>query len=125
MIRWIFWYLASCGAAVACEVTGRLMEAESRDAPNVYTSIGDIPLAQPFSILLTVCTDRVISELGVDAIMPAHRHGLNYTPRITALGNGVFRVDEMLFHMPGQWELQVDVNFDGQSASYISSIALK
>ena len=31
----------------------------------------------------------------------------------------------MLFHMPGMWELQVDVEYKGQSVSYTFDIALK
>ena len=37
--------------------------------------------------------------------MPAHQHGLNYAPEVSALGDGTFRVDGLLFHMPGLWEL--------------------
>ncbi|WP_319546338.1 hypothetical protein [Ruegeria conchae] len=57
--------------------------------------------------------------------MPAHQHGMNYTPKVTALDGGTFRVDDMLFHMPGLWELQVDVDINDQSIFYTSKIALK
>ncbi len=125
MIRCIFWLLASSGAAVACEAAGERMNSETQDAPAVYVAVDDIPLSQPFSILVTVCNEAAVNEMRVDAIMPAHKHGLNYTPKVTALGDGNFRVDEMLFHMPGLWVLQVDVDFRGRSLSYTSSIALK
>ena len=89
-------------------------------------AVDEIPLAQPFSILVTVCDETAVHQLRVDAIMPAHQHGMNYTPKVTALGGGAFRVDDMLFHMPGLWELRVDVDINGQSiGSYSSEITLK
>ncbi len=101
------------------------MSSETQNAPETYLAVDEIPLAQPFSILVTVCGDVAVSEVRIDAIMPAHQHGLNYTPNITALGDRVFRVDNMLFHMPGLWELQVDATFGGRSVSYTSDIVLK
>ncbi|WP_170383475.1 hypothetical protein [Ruegeria atlantica] len=125
MIRWLVWFLVSSGAAVACEAAGQRMSSEIRDAPAVHVAFNEIPLAQPFSILLTVCSEIAVSELRVDAVMPAHQHGMNYLPVVTATGDGVFRVDDMLFHMPGMWELQVDFEYNGQSVSYTSDVALK
>jgi hypothetical protein len=125
MIRWIFWFIVSSGAAVACESTGQRMGSEEQNAPALYVATDEIPLAQPFSILVTICSDAAVKDLRVDAVMPAHQHGLNYTPKVTALGDGVFQVEGILFHMPGLWELQVDVDFKGQSVTYTTEIALK
>ena len=125
MIRWVVWFLVSSGAAVACETAGQRMSSEIQNAPKVHVALDEIRLSQPFSILLTVCDDVAVSEVRVDAIMPAHQHGLNYAPKITALGDGVFRADNMLFHMPGLWELRVDANFGGRSVSYTSDVVLK
>lgn len=47
--------------------------------------------------------------LGVDAEMPAHRHGMNYRPSIRRLGNGRFVADGLMLHMPGQWRLWFEV----------------
>ncbi|WP_162896822.1 hypothetical protein [Ruegeria sp. AD91A] len=101
------------------------MNSDAQNAPEVYLAVDEIPLAQPFSILVSVCDGTAVRQLHVDAIMPAHRHGMNYTPNVTALGGGAFRVDDMLFHMPGLWELQVDVDINGQSIFYSSEITLK
>ena len=46
---------------------------------------------------------------GVDASMPTHRHGMTLSPRWAAVGNGRYRVEGMLFHMPGRWEIRFDV----------------
>jgi hypothetical protein len=49
------------------------------------------------------------TSVAVDARMPAHNHGMNLQPRVTAVGDGAFRAEGLLFHMPGTWELYVDV----------------
>jgi hypothetical protein len=41
--------------------------------------------------------------------MPAHKHGMNYRPTIKPLGDGRFRIDGMMFHMAGQWQLAFEV----------------
>lgn len=53
--------------------------------------------------------DRAPVTVTVDAIMPAHRHGMNTFPRITQTGPGHFVVTGMRFHMPGQWEMYIDI----------------
>lgn len=52
-------------------------------------------------------------ELIVDADMPQHGHGMIVQPSIQRLDNGHYRVTDMLFHMPGYWELYFDVRHDG------------
>lgn len=125
MIRWVFGLLILPGTAVACEESGQPMVSDNEDAPRVYIDIDDIPLAQPFSIRIDVCDDAEIKNLRVDALMPAHKHGMNYTPSVTALGNNTFEVNGMLFHMPGEWEMQVDLAARGEAILYKYSIALK
>ncbi|MBX3373429.1 MAG: hypothetical protein KF817_06315 [Phycisphaeraceae bacterium] len=81
----------------------------------VFTPDPDpIPLNTPFSLAVQVSRsgedagDEGIS-LQVDARMPEHRHGMVVRPAIERLGPGVFRVDGMLLHMPGYWELTFDI----------------
>lgn len=45
----------------------------------------------------------------VDADMPGHNHGMNTQPQVFPLGQGRYRVEGMLFHMPGHWQLFIDV----------------
>jgi len=49
-------------------------------------------------------------ELSVDAAMPQHRHGMNHTPSIERVGPGHWRVQDMLFHMPGDWVIYFDIS---------------
>jgi hypothetical protein len=45
----------------------------------------------------------------VDATMPEHGHGMNYRASLAPLGNGHWRAEGLLFHMPGRWALLLDV----------------
>ena len=47
--------------------------------------------------------------LSVDATMPAHGHGMNYKAAVREVGEGRYRAEGLLFHMPGRWQLVFDV----------------
>lgn len=86
-----------------------------------YTPSPDpIPLNEPFDLTLEVerKADGAAAEgvtVSVDARMPAHNHGMNTTPQVTEQGGGTYLVDGMLFHMPGHWELYVEVEEGGST----------
>ena len=48
-----------------------------------------------------------------DAAMPHHNHGMNHVPLIERTGPGRWHVEDMLFHMPGYWELYFDIQDQG------------
>ncbi len=60
----------------------------------------------------------------VDATMPEHRHGMNYKASFAALGEGRWRVEGMMFHMPGRWLLRFDVSAAGRTETLTESITL-
>lgn len=71
-----------------------------------------IPMAKHFALEVQLCDKAGISVARLqkaDATMPEHRHGMNYRPRITPLGDGRFRVEGMMFHMAGHWQLVFEV----------------
>ncbi|MBM3643368.1 MAG: hypothetical protein FJX02_03350 [Alphaproteobacteria bacterium] len=70
-----------------------------------------IEVGEPFALLLNVCDRRnqPAQLVAIDATMPEHAHGMNYRPRLIDLGDGRYRVEGMVFHMPGRWELALDV----------------
>ncbi len=73
---------------------------------------GRIPMAKHFALDVQLCDKSGISGARLhkaDATMPEHRHGMNYRPVITPLGGGRFRVEGMMFHMAGRWELVFEV----------------
>jgi hypothetical protein len=88
---------------------------------SIATEDSEVPLNRTFSIDVKVLDGATRSvpqtnvELEVDGRMPHHRHGMNRVPRVRSLGNGEFRVDGMLFHMPGRWELYFDVKRSGRA----------
>jgi YtkA-like protein len=45
-------------------------------------------------------------QLEVVPFMPSHGHGTSVEPTITALGQGRYQIDHVLFYMPGHWELR-------------------
>lgn len=83
-----------------------------------------IAVGRHFVMLVQLCPASA-TLAKVDATMPAHRHGMNYKPSIQALGPGRWRVEGLLFHMPGQWALRLDVQADGNTVSLHDTITLK
>jgi len=80
--------------------------------PDKLPTASRIPMAQHFAMEVQLCDKEGASAAGLlkaDATMPEHRHGMNYRPVITPLGSGRFRVEGMMFHMAGRWELAFEV----------------
>lgn len=80
--------------------------------PVIAGKASRIPMARHFTLEVQLCDkDGVSAALlkNADATMPEHRHGMNYRPVITPLGDGRFRVEGMMFHMAGHWELVFEV----------------
>ena len=60
-----------------------------------------------FSIRFRLC-GPLVERVEVRGWMPDHRHGMNYRPAVTL--NGLSGTAEgLLFHMPGRWQLILDV----------------
>jgi len=86
-----------------------------------------IEVGQPFSLLFNVCAKSGSPGelLAVDAQMPDHKHGMNYRPTIVPGGDGRYRVDGLVFHMPGHWELSFDVRAGEESERLTHDFILK
>jgi len=86
-----------------------------------------IEVGQPFSLLFNVCTknDSPAELVAVDAYMPDHKHGMNYRPTIVSAGDGRYRAEGLVFHMPGRWELSIDVRAGEESERLTHEIILK
>jgi hypothetical protein len=86
-----------------------------------------IEVGQPFSLLLNVCTksNSPAELVAVDAQMPDHRHGMNYRPSIVAGTDGRYRAEGLVFHMPGRWELSIDVRAGEETERLSHDIILK
>jgi hypothetical protein len=86
-----------------------------------------IEVGQPFSLLFNVCarSGSPGELLAVDAQMPDHKHGMNYRPTIVPGGEGRYRVDGLVFHMPGYWEVSFDVRTGEESERLTHDFILK
>ncbi len=100
---------AACGERVA-GATRRLADANYEI---VFASTpGPIETGKHFSLDFAVCpigAATVPQAVRVDAVMPEHRHGMNYRPVVVAKGDGTYRADGLMLHMPGRWEIRFDV----------------
>jgi hypothetical protein len=87
-----------------------------------------IAVGEHFAVELVVCPRAGApgpESVRVDAHMPEHRHGMNYRPTVTAQGDGRYRADGLLFHMPGHWELVFEVRAAGRTDRLTRSVELE
>ena len=102
--------IAAHAHAHACAPQSAVELSSNDKAPfKAYADIQLKALSKPFNVDLYFCGDEntLVERVKIDAIMPAHQHGMNYTPQILYLGDGKFQATNMFFHMPGIWQLQV------------------
>jgi hypothetical protein len=111
---------AACVLAVAADAfgCGESLRAVDGRAANAHYEIAFAVVPAPivtgalFALDIAVCPRAGVTPptgLAVDAVMPEHRHGMNYRPTVAARGPGAYRAEGLLFHMPGRWDLLFDV----------------
>lgn len=84
----------------------------------VIEPLTKMAVSEPFSVIVNVCGDALAgAELKLDAIMPAHGHGMNYSPEHTVLEQTAMhikvQVDGVVLHMPGDWQWNIDLRTEG------------
>lgn len=105
----------AAGTAAACgeELSGATRRIEDARYEIVFRSApAPIETGKHFSLDFAVCPRAGAGPpdaVRVDAVMPEHRHGMNYRPVVVARGTGLYRADGLMFHMPGRWEIRFDV----------------
>lgn len=101
------------GAAQACDVPAGWTEMQRAgdDPTRILLDLdhGAVTVGQPFDIRIVVCSPGagVSDRLDVDAIMPLHRHGMNYRPAVRRTAPEAYTIAGMFFHMPGAWQIVV------------------
>ena len=99
----------ACGAEMK---NARL--AESARYAVAYRMIpAKIEVSKHFSLELAVCAKDGAPEpdaLRIVARMPEHGHGMNYKAAVKPLGGGRFQADGLMFHMPGRWQFEFEVD---------------
>jgi len=106
---------AGCGA----DLTGARRVETARHVIAWRADPQKISVGRHFAIDIVACAKPGVpaaSGISVDARMPSHGHGMNYKAAIKAIGEGRYRAEGLLFHMPGSWELVFDVHSDGDRA---------
>ena len=112
----------ACGPA---ENIHAVME-DGQGSDSIVASIGEVRLSEPFNIDFYDCTGILPegADLRIDAVMPAHQHGMNYAPRVSRPEANKVSVSGMVFHMPGHWVIELAV-FDGDVTRYTLEYHLK
>ena len=70
-----------------------------------------------WEIRLTDLQGNPVEQAGIIITggMPAHNHGLATQPQISPTDTpGVYHLQGMRFHMPGEWELLLQIEWQGQ-----------
>jgi hypothetical protein len=109
----------------------------SDDAPlvqvdSVVSTSGDIAVAMlahgtapargmhDMQLVLTHVSDgSPVDGLSLEVVpwMPAMGHGTSLTPTVTALGDGVYEIDDLDLYMAGQWELRASFGTPADKAA--------
>ncbi|OHC73122.1 MAG: hypothetical protein A3H93_07370 [Rhodocyclales bacterium RIFCSPLOWO2_02_FULL_63_24] len=87
-----------------------------------------IPMAKHFALEVQLCDPEGVSIARLhkaDATMPEHRHGMNYRTLITPLGSGRFRIEGMMFHMAGHWQLAFEIQAGGETTRITHDVQIE
>ena len=109
--------LAGCdrspaGGDAARDVKRRFDSNGGRYSIELETTPSVIAVNQPFDVSVRVTPKGASTgmlEVGVDARMPAHFHGMNRVAKVTKGEGNTWKAEGLVFHMPGRWELYVDI----------------
>jgi hypothetical protein len=116
---------ASLGAQAACPPAPAGAQLITQGAVQAawWAEPAPIAVGKPFALRLQLCPAGA-QLLRVDATMPEHRHGMNYKPSVKSQGGGRWRAEGLLWHMPGRWELRLDVQAAGAEHRLRQSLTL-
>lgn len=111
-------------AALACELPGGpAKKLQSATYTILYRAAPGLAVGEHFALEMQVCPPP--ARLSVDAWMPDHRHGMNYRPRVEALGGGRYRAEGLLFHMPGRWEFLFELRAAGGTQRFAHAVRIE
>ncbi len=116
-------------SAIACPELDGAQRLTSSDtaAPEAFVIFDDPPISAPFEIGVAFCGGEgaQIAAMTFDAFMPAHQHGMNYRAEVTDMGEQSFLISNVVFHMPGRWELRIDAEAAGQKFAYTGGVEVE
>lgn len=88
--------------AQACELPDFRRIAGARHSVAYRTLPAQVKIGETFAVEIAICPAAPLAR--ASAHMPEHRHGMNYKPSFTPAGDGRYRSEGWVFHMPGLWE---------------------
>ena len=103
---------AAPAAWAACDAGPGVLRGQTPKVALAFrTTPPAIKVGELFSLQAEVCPQAGVTVTGlkVDAGMPAHKHGMNYQPRVSSTGPGKYTATGLMFHMPGEWQFSFDV----------------
>ena len=122
--------ISSAHANELCDPETGVLLSSSTDAPwNVQIQLNpeEIPINAPFDVVITLCSKekKPPVRIDVDAVMPAHKHGMNYEPKTVQINHYRYEVKNLLFHMPGVWRLEITIFEKDKPHRFIHDVQLK
>jgi hypothetical protein len=121
--------VAAAGWAAACTLPEGFTRLGSADGEIAYRLVPEqLKVGQFFAAEVIACRApgaEAISEILLDAQMPAHGHGMNYRPSAERLAADRFRITGLLLHMPGRWKLNFDLVQGGRRTRLSRELEVK
>ncbi len=122
--------LAPClAAAQPCAPgPGSAQLDSSRYTVALRTAPDPVAVGKHFALELAVCPKsgaKPPENVRVDAHMPEHRHGMNYTAEVIPGPGGTYRAQGLMFHMPGHWEILLDLRSGGETDRLVRSMSIE
>jgi hypothetical protein len=106
--------LAFCASsASACTVPEGFARLATPEAEIAYRwEPRELKVGRFFAAEVIACRvpgPEAVRAIALDALMPAHGHGMNYRPAVRQTGPGSFRFTGLMLHMAGTWRLTFDL----------------
>lgn len=120
--------ITASGLAMACPslTNPTAMNTDHADAPAAFINTDDVKTREPFAMQLEICdADLADQTIRFDAIMPAHQHGMNYDVDIAPETENRHAIRNIVFHMPGLWEIQVELETGADPILYTTEVTAK
>lgn len=83
-----------------------------------------IEVGTEFGLNIYLCGTEDIEISKVDARMPKHGHGMNYAPKLEAGSKAHVSAKPLLFHMPGLWEIAINVKSQSGNQTLTNEIQI-
>lgn len=133
LVHVFLWLVIGVSSVMACDVPEGWLKMQSkletRHIVWIYPDDEAYQQGHRFGADIIVCTDNMntlVEEINIDAIMPAHKHGMNYLPElIPNEHNKQLRASGLFFHMPGEWQITVTLTLSAEPERHRLTLNVK